>query len=283
MSIKKILTEGILSINIEDVNVSDKIIKTAIKYDKEVDKLVESFYNDGEAKAYYNKYFQFYEYWVKFLKENKFDDISQQEINKIKEQLTFLHNRFPQKLYKYFDNFFNSLDMDFEANLSISQDGIISPISRAYFANQGTFSYIGMDISTMAFLHQVYTNKELVKSTFKYVIEHELAHANQSKIFNTVNKNMNKYNPKNIKTTEKYVGTALELPAQALSLAKLFYRDANMNVDKALENLKKRKLNNEPIEHALKELYDYIRKHKSSNKKVNQLIKYAYLYLMNEK
>ena len=85
---------------------------------------------------------------------------------------------------------------------------------------------------------------------------------------------------KNVDSYEQYIITKVEIPAQAKTLANIYYFHHNKNIEQAIESLKKLDIISD-YEHNIL-LVQAIRKIKE-NKKVHKIIKYAYLYLIQKK
>lgn len=123
---------------------------------------------------------------------------------------------------------------------------------------------------------------------FLEIIEHELVHAVQYIKHDMKDIRLGTYHKKKNKkgkpSSQRYIGLPTEIPAQAKSLASMYYLAHNKNASKAIDALRKLE---EPVDMngTQKTRWDYIKQQLNNpkNKKVRTLLKYAFLYLNIEK
>jgi len=160
-------------------------------------------------------------------------------------------------------------------------------VNGTYYPQENTI-VIKIDLPRVLYIfikHDPYSDKYLNK--WLEMIEHELVHAVQI-IKNgddvLLGAHFKKKPNKKESSNLRYMGTPIEIPAQAKSIAAMYYLDNNKNADKAIEALKKLK---EPstMSSAQRERWEYVSKqlNNTKNKKVRTLLKYAFLYLNIEK
>lgn len=180
-----------------------------------------------------------------------------------------IYSHYFKKIFKKASGSVIELDFDYDENRH--------PILNAYYKENIRVKYV---FNIGFFLDVLIKDTKNFIEDILIVFHHELIHSIQYEKHG--NDKLPSKVPDYVKSLDTYITTPLEIPAQAQTLASIFYYDSKRNVEDAMENLRSLKLNNKK-EGVIGEIYDTIIRNKEK-KKVKKIISYAYLnlYAMKE-
>jgi hypothetical protein len=268
MSLKQLLFLGEGILNIKPRDVPDELYDLANNYERMANRLVRDIKNSQFIVTHHKQY---REELVKILNDVKEGNVARKDVS---DRVINIIDTYYKELYPIMED----IVKDYKLNMEFMIDPVSqSSLHNALFAIRPFGTYIELQFNLISFIDNIFTNEKRVADLLASTIEHELVHASQHKKYDIKAIKDKIRGRKNISGMDDYMITPLEVPAQAKSLASIYYRYNNKDINKSAQMLKRLDIP-EDIDPQDKLQLDTIRNNKN-NKKFKKIIKYAHLYL----